>query len=165
MLPEIIIVRLAKICCKIILVKLITNYDELFKKLSLIVSTFIRFLLYLLLLIVCLALVIGIAKAGIDLYRSLTEPLERILQQILLDTVFIIALVEIAITVLGYLKDGQVHVRYIVDTILIIMLNEVVTLFFKGADLSELIGVSIVVATLAAIRISVTRLAPKSGDL
>jgi len=82
----------------------------------------------------------------------------------LLDTVFIVALVEIAITVLGYLKDGRVHVRYIVDTILIIMLNEIVTLWFTHPKLQDMIGISIIVLTLALIRVSVTKFAPKDMD-
>jgi uncharacterized membrane protein (DUF373 family) len=78
----------------------------------------------------------------------------------LLDIVFIVALVEIGITILGYLKDGSVHVRYIVDTILIIMLNEIVSLWFKKPDISQAAGIAIIIATLALVRVSVIRYAP-----
>ncbi len=82
----------------------------------------------------------------------------------LLDVVFIVALLEITITILGYLKEGRVHVRYIVDTVLIIMLNEIVSMWFKEPKLTYSVSLAVMVATLAAVRITVTRYAPKEGD-
>ncbi len=140
--------------------KLITSYEGLFDKLSVWSATAIRAMLNVLLFIIIAALLIGIFKSGTDLFRSLHDPLESILQKMLLDVVFIVALVEISITVLGYLKDGYVHVRYIVDTILIIMLNEIVSLWFKHPQLNEMIGIAVIVVTLAAVRVVVTRFAP-----
>lgn len=134
--------------------KLIVRYPELFERLSIYFSTCIRFLLNVLLVIIVAALAVGVFKAGYDLVTSINKPLEAILQQILLDAVFIVALVEITLTILGYLKDGRVEVRYIMDTILIIMLNEVITIWFKGASLDEAIGLSLMLATLGALRIT-----------
>lgn len=141
--------------------KLITQNQERFTRLSLYFSTFIRYILNILLVIICAALLVGIYKAGLDLVQSINRPLEYILQHILLDVIFIVALVEISITILGYLKDGRVHVRYIVDTILIIMLNEIVTLWFEDADFQKMAGLSLIVATLAAVRISTLHFAAK----
>lgn len=145
--------------------KLLPKYSQFFLQVTVLFSTFIRFVLNILLILLCVALIVGVYKSGLDLYQSLDKPLESILQKMLLDTVFIVALVEIAITVLGYLKDGQVHVRYIVDTILIIMLNEIVTLWFKHPKLEDMIGISIIVLSLALIRISVTRFAPQNQNI
>lgn len=138
------------------------NYERLFAKISIYFSTFIRFLLNILLIIIVFALLIGVYKAGFDLVTSLHDPLEKILQRMLLDVVFIVALVEITITVLGYLKDGYVHVRYIVDTVLIIMLNEIVSLWFRHASLQEAIGISTIVAVLAAVRITTVKFSPNT---
>ena len=140
--------------------KLISKNDELFNRLTVLFSTILKFALNALLILLCAALVVGVIKSGFDVFTSLNKPLTDILQKVLVDAVFIIAILEIAITVLGYLKDGQVHVRYIVDTILIIMINEIVVLWFQKPELKQMIGISIVVLTLAAIRISVTRFAP-----
>jgi len=140
--------------------KLITKYPKLFTSITIYFSTFIRFLLNILIVVICAALVIGVFKSGYDLVTSLHKPLESLLQQMLLDIVFIVALVEITITILGYLKDGSVHVRYIVDTILIIMLNEIVSLWFKKPTLSQAGGIALIIATLALVRISVVKFAP-----
>jgi uncharacterized membrane protein (DUF373 family) len=144
--------------------ELLSKYPKLFARLSVYYSTFIRFLLNVLLIIIIGALVVGVFKAGHDLVTSLNKPLEAILQQMLLDVVFIVALVEITITILGYLKDGKVHVRYIVDTILIIMLNEVVSIWFKKPTLAEAGSLAIIIATLALIRISTILYDPKDAS-
>lgn len=117
----------------------------------------IRLILNVLIVIVTLALVVGIFKAGSELVHAFNQPLERILQNVLLDAVFILALLEITITILAYLRDGRVEVRYIVDTILIIMLNEIVTMWFKYPSLSNAIALSIIIAVLTAIRICLTK--------
>lgn len=140
--------------------KLVTKYPALFTSSSIYLSTFIRFLLNILIVVICFALVVGVGKSGYDLVTSLHKPLEALLQQMLLDIVFIVALVEITITILGYLKDGSVHIRYIVDTILIIMLNEIISLWFKKPTLSQAGGIAIIIATLALVRISVVKYAP-----
>lgn len=133
------------------------RYQKLFDRFTVFFGTAIRFMLNALVVIISLALVVGVVKAGIDLVDLIDKPLETILQSILLDVVFIVALVEITITILGYLKDGAVHVRYIVDTILIIMLNEVVTIWFKGASLDEAIGLALILLALAAVRVTTIR--------
>ncbi|HEX8227609.1 MAG TPA: phosphate-starvation-inducible PsiE family protein [Candidatus Saccharimonadales bacterium] len=141
--------------------KLNPKNNTFFVRLSEFFSTFLKYALNMLLLLLCIALVAGIVKAGYNLFTSFEKPLPEILQAVLVDTVFIVAILEIAITILGYLKDGQVHVRYIVDTILIIMVNEIVVLWFQKPELEKMIGISVIVLTLALIRISVTRFAPK----
>jgi len=120
------------------------------------------FLLNILIVVIVVALAIGVYKSGYDLIHSLHKPLEMLLQQMLLDIIFIAALTELSITILGYLKDGAVHVRYIIDTILIIMLNEVVSIWFKHPKLEEAISISIIILVLAAVRLSVVRYEPKN---
>jgi uncharacterized membrane protein (DUF373 family) len=141
-------------------VKLTVKYPRIFFKASVYFSTLIRVLLNILLCIIVLALVFSVGKSGVDLWNSLHKPLEAILQQMLLDVVFIVALVEVTNTILGYLQDGRVHVRYIVDTVLIIMLNEVVTTWFTHPDFPRIGSLALIITTLAAVRISVTRWAP-----
>lgn len=144
-----------------VIVKLIVKHQRLFESLALSFATLIRILLNILLVLICVALASGIFKSGYDLFRAFHESLEAILQNMLLDVVFIVALVEISITILGYLKDGSVHVRYIVDTILVIMLNEFVSLWFGHPTLGQVSALCITVTTLAAVRITTIRFGPK----
>lgn len=135
--------------------------EDMFKRFGVWFATGIRVALCFLLALLGCALVVGIVKSGIDLAHSLRQPLDVILQNVLLDAVFILALTEISITVVGYLQEGRVHVRYIVDTVLIIMLNEIVGLWFKHPSLADAIGIAVIVGILAVIRLSVTVLAPR----
>lgn len=147
------------------MVKLISKNDDALVRITVFFSLLLRIVLNALLILLTLALVIGVAKSGYDLLTSLRNPLDQVLQKVLLDTVFIVALLEISITILGYLKDGRVHVRYIVDTILIIMLNEIVVLWFRHPKLTDMIGIAIIVSVLTMIRVAVTRYAPKDDAL
>lgn len=142
-----------------------TKSHEVFEELAVYTGTIIRILLNLLMLVIAAALAVGVYKTGYDLFTSLHKPLDTLLQNMLLDIVFIVALVELAITVLGYLKDGKVHVRYIVDTILIIMLNEIVGLWLTKPDPAQAASLGGLVLVLAIVRILVTRYAPKDEHL
>lgn len=140
------------------------THEKFFARLSVWYATAVRIALNLLLVIALLTLFIGILKSAADLFHAIHEPLQTVLQKVLLDTVFILALVEITLTLLGYLKNGRVQVRYIVDTILIIMLNEVVGMWFRHPDLKDAIGISVIILSLAAVRIAVTRFSPGNGN-
>ncbi len=142
--------------------KLVVKNPHLFVKSATLLSTLIRIILTLLLFIVVAAMLVSVYKAGSELWHDIHEPSEVILRHILLEAVFMLALVEIAITILAYLRDGSVHVRYIVDTILIIMLNEVVTTWFTHPSFEKSASLALIIATLAAVRVSVTKLAPIS---
>lgn len=130
------------------------KYQRLFDKITVFFSTAIRFMLNALVFVISMAVIIGVVKAGINLFTHISDPLEDLLQIILLDVVFIIALIEVTIVILGYLKDGAVHVRYIVDTVLIIMLNKVVSFWIEGGTLQEAIGLAVLILALAAVRIT-----------
>jgi len=144
--------------------KLSTTNEGEFKTFSIWLATAIRIAVILLLVLTTLTLLAGIAKSGSELLHSLRKPLESILQNTLLDAVFILALLEISLTLLGYLRDGKVQARYIVDTVLIIMLNEIVSMWFKHPKLQYAIGLSIIVLSLAAIRIALVCLTPSREE-
>ena len=136
------------------------KYQRLFDKATVFFGTLIRLMLNALVIIISIAIVAGVVKAGIYLFTHLNAPLEELMRHMLLDIVYIIALIEITIVILGYLKDGAVHVRYIVDTVLIIMLNKVVSFWFEGGSLQEAIGLAILILTLGIIRITTIKWGP-----
>lgn len=140
--------------------KLQSKKPRTFVEMSEIISTIIRISINLLLVVIICALVFGVFKAGYDLFTHLGDPVEKLLPEILVDTVFIVALVEISLLLLGYLRDGHMHVRYIVDTILIIMLNEFVVLWFDSPDMWKMLTLCAITATLVAARVFVTKFAP-----
>ncbi len=135
------------------------------KKLPLIIKPFnlshsflsksILILLRLLIFVVLIGLFAGIVKTFVDLQMIFSTSVEESLRQLLLNVITLLAVVEVIRTALNYLTDGRVRVTYIVDTVLIVMLNEVLSLWFKGPSLESvllllpLIGILIVVRLLA----------------
>ena len=140
--------------------KLATKKPKIFAETSLYLSTVVRVLLKLLAVIVVIALAAGVYKTGVDLVHFVGKPLEQFLQQILVDIVFILALTEITIMLVAYLQEGRVHVRYIVDMVLIIMLIEVVSAWFTKPKFEYFASLALIITVLGALRLSVTRLAP-----
>ena len=144
--------------------RLHVKFPKLFSAISVYIGTFIRIIINVLLVLICIALVFGVFKAGYDLFTNIGTPVDKLLPQLLVDTVFIVALVEISLLLMAYLKEGYVHVRYIVDTILIIMLNEFVVVWFDHPTLEKMIGLSIIVAALLVARFTVVRFSPTNID-
>lgn len=144
-------------------VKLHVKFPRLFSTISVYIGTFIRIIINALLILICIALVFGVFKAGFDLITNLGSPVEKLLPQLLVDTVFIVALVEISLLLISYLKEGYVHVRYIVDTILIIMLNEFVVVWFDHPSIEKILSLSVAVAVLVGVRISVVKFSPSAS--
>ena len=145
--------------------RLHVKFPKLFSAISIYIGTFIRIIINVLLVLICIALVFGVFKAGYDLFTNIGTPVDKLLPQLLVDTVFIVALVEISLLLMAYLKEGYVHVRYIVDTILIIMLNEFVVVWFDHPTLEKMIGLSIIVAVLLVARFSVVRFSPSATTI
>ena len=144
--------------------KLQSKKQETFAESSRYISTAIRILISLLLVLIVLAMAFGVFKVGYDFFIHIRDSVDKLLPQILVDTVFIVALVEISLLLVGYLRDGHVHVRYIVDTILIIMLNEFVVLWFDKPDTLMLLTLCGITATLVAARVFVTRFSPRDPE-
>ncbi len=99
---------------------------------SLIYSRITSLLLGVLIIVLFLGIFGGIVKTFIDLKLLLSQNVEISLRQTLVNTLVIFALVELLRTALNYLAEGRVRVTFIIDTVLIIMLNEVISFWFRG---------------------------------
>src|SRR5918995_421614 len=97
----------------------------------------IKLVLSLLILTILLALTGGVIKTLLDLTLLLYHPVEVALRQIIIDTLILLAVVEVFKTTLTYFSEGRVKVTFIVDTILVVMLTEVISEWFKGVRLYE----------------------------
>jgi uncharacterized membrane protein (DUF373 family) len=75
----------------------------------------------------------------------------------LLDVVLIVAAIEIALMISAYLREGTVQVRFILDTVIIILASEFIAVWFKHLPLVTAAGLSLSVLTLTAVRILTSR--------
>ena len=124
----------------------------------------IKLVLSLLILTILLALAGGVAKTFLDLGMLLHHPLEVALRHIIVDTLLLLAVVEVFKTTLTYFSEGRVKVTFIVDTILVVMLTEVISEWFKGVRLNEFAVLGAILLTLALIRVLAVRFSPAHGE-
>jgi uncharacterized membrane protein (DUF373 family) len=110
------------------------------------------------------ALAGGVIKTFFDLRLLFSSPLEEALRQIIVSALLLLAVVEVFKTTLTYLTEGRVKVTFIVDTILVVMLTEVISQWFKGADLTRLAALGGMLVLLSLLRIIAVRFSPAHGE-
>lgn len=121
-----------------------------------IIRVFLGFLIF----VILLGLLGGTIKTFLDLRLLITHNAEFALRQIILNVLILLAVVEILKTTLSYLTDGRVRVTFIVDTVMIVMLNEVISVWFKGQAQDHNLNIVLILLTLIAIRILAIRYSP-----
>ena len=124
----------------------------------------IKLVLSLLILTILLALTGGVIKTLLDLTLLLHNPVEVALRQIIIDTLILLAVVEVFKTTLTYFSEGRVKVTFIVDTILVVMLTEVISEWFKGVHVEQFAILGVILLALAVIRVLAVRFSPTHGE-
>lgn len=81
-----------------------------------------------------------------------------------MDTLIILAIVEVFKTTLTYFSEGRVKVTFIVDTILVVMLTEIISKWFTGADLSQWMILGRILIILGIIRIVAVQWSPTKTE-
>lgn len=124
-----------------------------------------RVLLSFLIFVILIAFFAGVVKIIADLLFSIRENVEVFIRQIIVDSVILLALIEVLRIATSYLRDGRVRIRYIVDTVLIVLLNEMISLWFKG-NLNVLMLVMLIslLLTLMLLRILAIKFSPKEKE-
>lgn len=119
--------------------------------------------LSLVMLILLTALTGGALKTLWEIRLLIDHSAEVVLRQVIVNTLMLLALVEVFKTTVTYFREGRVKVTFIVDTILVVMLTEVISQWFKGGDwhsLAILLGILVV---LSVVRVMAVRWSPTLG--
>jgi uncharacterized membrane protein (DUF373 family) len=111
------------------------------------------------------ALTGGVLKSFLDLFMLVGHPVEVVLRQVIIDMLILLAIVEVFKTTVTYFSEGRVKVTFIVDTILVVMLTEVISQWFKGGDWQALAALGGILFTLGIIRVMVVRWSPTQTKL
>ena len=126
------------------------------------ISDSVLLLLRILIVVVLVGLFGGIVKTLVSLQELLHGNVEESLRVLLLNVITMLAVVEVIKTAVSYIADGRVRVRFIVDTVLIIMLNEVISLWFKGPKLPDVVALTIIILMLIVVRVLAIKYSPLS---
>jgi len=106
------------------------------------------------------ALTGGALKTFWDIRLLVDHPAEVVLRQIIVNTLILLAIVEVFKTTVTYFREGRVKVTFIVDTILVVMLTEVISQWFKGGDWQALTVLCGIVLVLGIVRVMAVRWSP-----
>ena len=120
----------------------------------------IKGVLSLVIVTLLMALTGGVLKTFWDIRLLLDHEVEIALRQVIVDTLILLAVVEVLKTTLTYFSEGRVKVTFIVDTILVVMLTEVISQWFKGGDWQALVVLGGILLTLGAVRVLAVRWSP-----
>jgi uncharacterized membrane protein (DUF373 family) len=120
----------------------------------------IKCVLSLVMLTLLAALTGGTLKTCWDIRLLIDHSAEVVLRQIIVNTLILLALVEVFKTTVTYFREGRVKVTFIVDTILVVMLTEVISQWFKGGDWHALMVLCGVLLVLAIVRVMAVQWSP-----
>ena len=119
-----------------------------------------RLILSLLTLTILFGLAGGVVKTFLDLQLLLSANVDVALRQVLVDTLTLLAVVEVLKTTRAYCSDGRVRVTFIIDTVLVVMLTEVISRWFTGGAWQQFAILAGILMTLGLMRIVAVRYSP-----
>lgn len=120
----------------------------------------IKTVLSLVILTLLTALAGGALKTFWEVPLLIDHSAEVVLRQVIVNTLMLLALVEVFKTTVTYFREGRVKVTFIVDTILVVMLTEVISQWFKGGDWQALAILCAILLVLGVVRIMAVRWSP-----
>ena len=104
----------------------------------------------------------GVIVLVLDLHQALTSSWAGVAERAIIDTLIMLALLEVIRTLQSYLKLGRVRVTFILDTALVVLIGELMGLWFREyAPEKVLLGLGVIVA-LVVLRIVTARFSPES---
>lgn len=124
----------------------------------------IRAVLSLLIITILAGLAGGVFRIFLNLDSILSDPLEQVFRQLIVDTLIILAIVEVFKTTVTYFSEGRVKVTFIVDTILVVMLTEIISKWFSEAHVDQWVTLGGILLVLGIIRVVAVQWSPTRSD-
>lgn len=109
----------------------------------------------------CLWMASGVASVLYALTRAATHGWVATAEQVIIKTLIVLALLEVVRTLQAYLTLGRVRVTFILDTALVVLIGELIGLWFKQYAPDKVLLGLIVIVTLVALRIITARFSPE----
>lgn len=120
-----------------------------------------RVLLSLLIVAVLLAILGGIIRTFYDMWLVVFHDFHEAFRTILVDVLTVLAVVEVLRTALAYFSEGRVKVTYIIDTVLVTVLTEIMAFWYRDMSWDKVAMVIALVLALAGVRVVAVRFSPR----
>lgn len=116
----------------------------------------------LLLVVILTTLSWAVFKTLFELKAIFSKDFHEAFKEIIVYTLTILALLEVFMTTLMYFSEGRVKVTYIIDTVLVVILTEVMAFWFKEIEYTKIymliaLVLSLIVSRILAIKFSPAR--------
>lgn len=123
----------------------------------------IRILASLLIMVLCTWMLVGGINMVWALGNAFGSGWATAAEHTIINSLILLALLEVIRTLQAYLKLGRVRVTFILDTALVVLIGELMGLWFREyAPEKVLLGLSVIV-TLVILRIVTVRFSPEAG--
>lgn len=121
----------------------------------------IRILTGLLIVVLCAWMLVGGINMVLALGSAFGSGWASAAEHMIINALVLLALLEVIRTLQAYLKLGRVRVTFILDTALVVLISELMGLWFREyAPEKVLLGLGVIV-TLVALRIVTMRFSPE----
>jgi len=137
------------------------NADVVDLKISRFFETSARVLLSFLIMAIFCAILAGIGYTFYDLRLVLRVEFHLFFKTIIVDMLTVLAMVEVLRTALAYFTEGRVKVTYIIDTVIVTVLTEVMAFWYREMEWEQIAMVIALVLSLAGVRIIAVRYSPR----
>ena len=107
-------------------------------------------------------MVAGILSLGSHLLESSISSWSRGAEEMIKEVVIIIASLELIRTLQSYLKLGRVKVTFILDAALVVLIGELISLWFRDYSITSVMVNIGVISALTVLRIITTKFSPDS---
>src|SRR6266511_4660910 len=118
-------------------------------KLTTIFENSARLILSLLIVAILVAILAGTLHTFMDMKLILQGDFHAAFKTLLIDILMVMAFVEILRTALAYFSEGRVKVTYIIDTVMVTVLTEVMAFWYREMDWQKVGMVIALVLSLA----------------
>lgn len=129
-----------------------------------ILSRLIRFLTGALIIVLCLWMGVGTIKMALALDEILDQAWTVVIEHVIINTLIMLALLEVIRTLQAYLQLGYVRVVFILDTALVVLIGELMGLWFREYSPEKVLLSLGVIAILTVLRILFSRFSPDPED-
>lgn len=119
-----------------------------------------RVALSLLIVAILMTILAGIGCIFYDMRLIFQQSFHSAFKTILVDMLTVLAIVEVLRTAQAYFTEGRVKVTYIIDTVIVTVLTEVMAFWYKEMEWQEVAMFISLVLSLACIRIIAVRFSP-----
>ena len=119
-----------------------------------------RWILSLLIIAILSSMMGGVIITILHQRLLFSMDIEHALRIIIIDVLTILAVLEMFRTVLAYFSEGRVKVTYIIDTVIVVMLTEVMACWFKEFNLYKMGMMTFLVLALCIMRIFTVKYSP-----